>query len=107
MRPVVALLACLSITALSPVFADPPAASSTAPAAASPAPAAQPAIDPDLQHFLDEGYKPEMRGGKEVYCHKVTEIGTRVGSKTICGTIAELKAREQRTQNDVHQSQGR
>jgi len=99
MRPVVALLACLSFAALTPVFADPPAASSTTPAD-------QPAVDPDVQHFLDEGYKPEMRGGKQVYCHKVTDIGTRVGTKTICGSIEELRAREQRTQNDVHQSQG-
>ncbi|HLJ37218.1 MAG TPA: hypothetical protein VKT54_02285 [Steroidobacteraceae bacterium] len=107
MRPITALLACLSALALAPVLADPPAATTTTTSATTTttAPAEKPAVNADVEHFLAEGYKPETRGGKQVYCRKQTEIGTRIGGKTVCGTIEELRVREQRAQNDMQQSQ--
>lgn len=113
MRPVAALLACVSAAALATALADPPAASTTTTATtttsstAAPAPAAdKPAVNPDVEHFLAEGYKPETRGGHEVYCRKENQIGTRVGAKTVCSSIEELRVKEERAKDSVHQSQG-
>jgi hypothetical protein len=100
-RPFVVLLACLSTAALSSALADPPA-----PTSPTTAPAADKPSDADVQHFLAEGYKPETRGGHEVYCRKESTIGSRVTEKKVCGTIEELRVKEARAQSDVHQSQG-
>ena len=97
MRPVAGLLACLCGATLTSALANPPPSTT---------PADKPAVDADVQHFLAEGYKPEMRGGKEVYCRKETEIGTRLGGKTVCDTLEHLRVKEQQAQNNVHQSQG-
>jgi hypothetical protein len=130
MRFVVGLLACLSAGALTSALADPPAdqpatapaaaaAAPTAPAAsaapASPAaaatatpaaaPAARPAIDFDTQHFVANGYKPEMRHGEQVYCKRETALGSRVNAVKTCGTIAELKLMEQRTKQGLQDTQ--
>lgn len=97
MRSAVALFALLSVVALATALADP------APAKATPA-ADKPAADPDVAHFLAEGYKPETRGGRQVYCKKQGDIGSRITAKTICATIEELRVREQNMQKDVQQS---
>lgn len=101
LRPVVALLASLSVAALTPALADPPA-----PTSPTTAPAGEKPSDADVQHFLAEGYKPETRGGREVYCRKESTIGSRVTEKKVCATIDELRVKEARAQSDVHQSQG-
>lgn len=109
MRPVVALLACLSAGALAPALADPPAATSTTPPATpATAPAPKPADDEDVKHFVAEGYKPEKRGGQQVYCRKETKLGSHFPTTT-CATIEQLKLQEQQAKDSlqqVQQSQG-
>ncbi|MDE2136543.1 MAG: hypothetical protein KGJ68_03840 [Gammaproteobacteria bacterium] len=113
MRIVVGLLACLSATALSAAFADPPAASS--PTAASPAAApastastpaaAKPADEADVRHLLAEGYKPEMHHGEEVYCRKDGVLGSRLSTVKTCGTVKELKLLEDEAKRSVQDTQ--
>ena len=128
MRIAVGLLAVLSAGALTSALADPPTdaqsapaaatapaapAASTAPAtatdtaAAKTAPPEKPAVDPDVMHFMQEGYKPEMRHGQELYCKKEVVLGSRLNAQKTCGTIAELRLLERRTRLDVEQSQQR
>jgi len=48
-----------------------------------------------------------MRHGQEVYCRRETALGSRLTPVKTCGTIEELRAMEQRTRNDMEQSQHR
>jgi hypothetical protein len=135
MRIAVALLACLGASALTSALADPqteaqsgPEQSSApaAPAPAAPAPAAaasssdaaaasaapatkaataKPELDKDTQHFLAEGYKPEMRGGEQIYCRRETALGSRLTPVKNCGTIEQLKLAEQQTKSGVYDAQ--
>jgi hypothetical protein len=125
MRIAVGLLAVLSAGALTSALADPPTEAQSAPAAATaqPAPAASTApataaddaaaraaaakaeLDRDTQHFLAEGYKPEMHGGEQVYCKKETALGSRLAPLKNCGTIEELKLSEQQTRNGLRDTQ--
>ena len=123
MRIAVGLLACLGTCALTSALADPQTeaaqAATAAPAASAPtAPAAAPntaasaqaaaakvEIDKDTQHFLAEGYKPEMHGGEQVYCHKETALGSRLAPVKNCGTIEQLKLNEQKTKSGVYDAQ--
>jgi outer membrane receptor protein involved in Fe transport len=126
MRIAAGLLASLAAGAVTIALADPPteatpaapaaqaapaaAATAAAPAAAAvpaaPAtPAAKPEIDKDTRHFLAEGYKPEMRGGEQVYCRKETALGSRLAPVKNCGTIEQLKVNEQRSQVGVADAQ--
>ena len=127
MRIAVGLLAALSAGALASALADPPTDAQSAPAAATtvqaaPDASAAPAIatateaaaakaaakaelDRDTQHFLAEGYKPEMRGGEQVYCRKETALGSRLAPVKNCGTIEQLKLSEQQTQNGLRDTQ--
>lgn len=88
--------------------------SATSPGAAAPAPAAPagtPApdqtvlikaqLDRDTQHFLAEGYKPEMRNGEQIYCKKETALGSRLTPLKRCGTIEQLKLSEQAAKANV------
>jgi hypothetical protein len=134
MRFVVGLLALAGAVNLA-LAEDPPAAPATAPAApaasapsaaaapaaaaaaTTPASAAQsatasaaaakPAVDKDIQHFTQEGFKPEMRGGQEIYCRKELAIGSRLAPQKTCGTIEELKVMERQTRSDMEQAQQR
>jgi len=131
MRFAVGLLACLGAGALTSALADPQveaqsappqtsaaaapapaaaavssAASGAAPANAAPAaPAAKVELDKDTQHFLAEGYKPEMRGGEQLYCRKETALGSRLAPVKNCGTIEQLKLAEQKTKAGVYDAQ--
>jgi len=128
MRIAVVLLACLAAGALTSAFADPQtepqAAPAASPAPSAPAPAAVPAtsapdataaaaqaaaakaeIDSDTQHFLAEGYKPEMHGGEQIFCRKETALGSRLAPVKNCGTIEQLKLNEQKTTNGVRDTQ--
>jgi hypothetical protein len=127
MRIAVVLLACLAAGALTSAFADPQNEAQVAPAASpapsAPAPAAVPAtsapdatataqvaaakaeIDRDTQHFLAEGYKPEMHGGEQIFCRKETALGSRLAPVKNCGTIEQLKLNEQKTTNGVRDTQ--
>lgn len=134
MRLVVGLLACAGAVNLA--FANDPPAAPAAPAASTPATAtapassaaattapataasaanaaqtaaaaAKPEVDKDIQHFTQQGYKPEMRHGQEVYCRKETVIGSRLASQKICGTIDELKMMEMQSRSNMEQAQQR
>jgi len=125
MRIAVALLACLGAGALTSAFADPqseakpaasaaqsaPAPAATAAPAATPAPdaaaaaAAKAGLDVDTRHFLALGYKPEMRGGEQVYCRKETALGSRLAPVKNCGSIEQLKLAEERAKSGVFDAQ--
>lgn len=74
-------------------------------AAAAKAAAAQAELDNDTKHFLAEGYKPEMRGGEQVYCKKETALGSRLAPVKNCGTIEQLRLAEQKTKSGVFDAQ--
>ncbi|HXB17563.1 MAG TPA: hypothetical protein VNV40_01900 [Steroidobacteraceae bacterium] len=87
-----------------------PAAAATPDAAAAAQAAAKAAaekaeIDRDTQHFLAEGYKPEMHGGEQVYCRRETALGSRLAPVKNCGTIEQLKLSEQETKNGLRDTQ--
>jgi len=132
MRFAVGLLACLGAGALTSALADPQVEAQSAPqqtsAAAAPAPAApaaraaeaasvasakapatpaaaKPELDKDTQHFLAEGYKPEMRAGEQIYCRRETALGSRLTPVKNCGTIEQLKLAEQQTKSGVFDAQ--
>jgi hypothetical protein len=127
MRIAAGLLASLAAGAVTIALADPPteaapaaapaeqaapaaaataAAPAAAPAPAAPAtPAAKPEIDKDTQHFVAEGYKPEMHGGEQVYCRKETALGSRLAPVKNCGTLEQLKLNEKRSQAGVADAQ--
>jgi outer membrane receptor protein involved in Fe transport len=128
MRIAAGLLASLAASAVTIALADPPTeanpaatpAQQTTPAAATPTaaapaaaatpaapttPAAKPEIDKDTQHFVAEGYKPEMHGGEQVYCRKETALGSRLAPVKNCGTIEQLKISEKRSQAGVADAQ--
>ena len=120
MRIAVGLLAALSAGALTSALADPsigtqsaPAATTaqaapaaeTAPAASTVPAAATDAVAKATQHFLAEGYKPEMRRGEMVYCRKETALGSRLAPVKNCGTIEQLKLSEQQTRNGLREAQ--
>jgi len=127
MRIAVGLLACLAASAVTTALADPaseaaspapaapaaqaaaatasaPAPSATAAAAAAPA-AAKPELDKDTQHFLAEGFKPEMHHGEQVYCRKNAALGSRVNQVKTCGTIEQLKVNEREAKSNVSDMQ--
>ena len=119
MRFVVGLLVCGCTVNLA-LAEDPPSAPAAAPAAtaapAAPATPAPPAnttvnitakaeLDRDIQHFTQEGYKPEMRGGQEVYCRRETALGSRLTPVKNCGTLEQLKMIEKTAKAGVEQSQ--
>lgn len=131
MRSVVGLLTCAALVQLA--LADPPAdvpsaspaagaqqapAASTSekatPGAAQSAPPAAVASaqkpteapsDEDTRHFLAMGYRPEMRGHEQIYCHKETVLGSRITWIKHCGTITELKLEEQQARSSVEAGQ--
>lgn len=125
MRIAAGLLACLAAGVLGSALADPstdtapatPAAPNAAPAAAATpdataaaqaaakAAAEKAEVDRDTQHFLAEGYKPEMRGGEQVYCRRETALGSRLAPVKNCGTIEQLKLSEQETKNGLRDTQ--
>jgi hypothetical protein len=135
MRIAVGLLAALGAGALTSALADPPTeaapattAAPAAPAPAAPAPAAATAaapataapaetaaadqtvlikaqLDRDTQHFLAEGYKPEIRHGEQFYCRKETALGSRLSTVKTCGTIEQLKLNEQEAKTNVSDMQ--
>ena len=118
MRIAVGLLAVLSAGALTLALADPPtdAAAATTAASTAPAPAAaidataqaaaaKAEIDKDTRHFLAEGYKPEMRGGEQIYCKRETALGSRLTPVKNCGTIEQLRLAEQNTKAGVFDAQ--
>jgi hypothetical protein len=114
MRFAVAVLVCLGAGAMTLALADPPTPAppqSAAPAAASspsasppatpaasatqtPAPAAKPAVDPEEQRLMAQGYRPKMRHGQKVFCRTEPELGSRLGGQEVCATVAEHKARQ-------------
>jgi hypothetical protein len=118
MRLAVAMLACLGVGSIAlsdtPPPTPPAAAASTltpaSPAApepektAAPPPAAAPtgespkpaaATDPRVKQLLAKGYRPETRNGEKVYCKSEGELGSRIATKKVCGTVDEWQSREQ------------
>jgi hypothetical protein len=116
MRFVVSVLALVSVGGVSSVLADPPAeapaptstaaaapAAAVAPAAASAA--AAPAQDPLEKHFLAEGYRVEMRGGKKMFCRREELLGSHLGGQKVCSTGEQLKANEAQAKELVERTQ--
>ena len=133
MRIAVGLLAWLTASGPTSALADPPtqaaaAATTTQAAPAAPAPptsaatpnpeseaaakqvanqeaVAKAELDKDTQHFLAEGYRPEMRRGDQIYCRKETALGSRLSPVKNCGTIEQLKLAEQKSKSGVYDAQ--
>ena len=66
---------------------------------------AKPAIDPEEKRLLAQGYKAQMRNGEKVFCRREEQMGTRLGGRLICGTIADLKAAQEQTREEVERRQ--
>ena len=133
MRTTSIALACVAAGAISLALADPsnttqpqgtttpratepaaqpqPAAPSAAQSAAAStrAPAATrttaPAVDQEERHFIAMGYKPKVRNGVKVFCRYEDELGSRLARKERCGTLADLKAAEAATVEDMERRQ--
>ncbi len=115
MRVIVGTLACLGAVNVMVALANPPApspqpsaaapVSSTpaAPAAAAPAPAqtTAAAVDPDEKRLIGMGYRLKIRTGERVFCHLEEELGSRLGGREICGTVADIKAAQAATHDDA------
>jgi hypothetical protein len=86
--------------------AEPGAASRDA-AAAARAAAAKAALDKDARHFLALGYRPEMRGGEQIYCRKETALGSRLTQVKNCATLAQLRLSEQEAKSNLSNVQRR
>ncbi len=121
MRLAVGVLACLGAGAMTLALADPsspappqpaaPASSSASPPATpaasatqTPAPA-KPAVDPEEQRLVAQGYRPKMRHGQKVFCRTEPELGSRLGGQEICATVAELKAHQTAVREELEREQ--
>ena len=97
-------------TPATPAQAAAPDAAAASQAAASQAEAAKAAaakvqLDKETQHFVAQGYRPEIRGGEQVYCKKETALGSRLSPVKYCGTIEELRLAEDRAKQGVSNAQ--
>jgi len=112
MRVVVAIFAFIGAGALA--VADPPSqtptqSAATATSAATPAAPATPAasapqvtpaaIDPREKMLKAKGYHVETRNGEKYYCRSEEVMGSRVGGRKYCGTVADVADREQRSKD--------
>ena len=50
-----------------------------------------------------KGYRLEMRHGEKFYCRNEEVLGSRVGGRKVCGTVADLQDRE-RLSRDMAES---
>ena len=127
MRFAATVLACLGAGAVTVALADPsspapqrPAAASSSSATAPPATAppattpssatqtpapAKPAVDPEEKRLIAQGYRAKMRHGEKVFCRTEPELGSRLGGKEICGTVADLKAQQASTREEIQREQ--
>ena len=127
MRFAATVLACLGAGAVTVALADPsspapqqPAAASSSSATAPPATAppattpssatqtpapAKPAVDPEEKRLIAQGYRAKMRHGEKVFCRTEPELGSRLGGKEICGTVADLKAQQASTREEIQRQQ--
>ena len=46
-----------------------------------------------------------MRHGEKVFCRTEPELGSRLGGKEICGTVADLKAQQASTREEIQRQQ--
>jgi hypothetical protein len=77
-----------------------PAPSATAPTAAASAPhETTAAIDPREKMLKAKGYHVETRNGEKYYCRSEEVMGSRVGGRKYCGTVADVADREQRSKD--------
>ena len=129
MRFAATVLACLGAGAVTVALADPsspapqqPAAASSSSATAPPATVqtatapsvtsatqasapAKPEVDPEEKRLLAQGYRAKMRHGQKVFCRTEPELGSRLGGKEICGTVADLKALQASTREEIQREQ--
>jgi hypothetical protein len=101
MRLVVGMLAILGAGALALADAPSPTPTQSATTTATPpAPAASPAhettaaMDPREKILRSKGYRLEVRHGEKMYCRNEEVLGSRLGGKKVCGTVADLEERE-------------
>jgi hypothetical protein len=84
-------------------------ATSASHAAAPAAEAASPAADTEKvnaeeKQLAANGYKPEMHNGTKLWCRRVQDVGSRLGShQKECGTADELTLRQQEAQRQFQQ----
>ena len=107
MRFAATVLACLGVGAASGALGDPPASPpTTTPSSATQTPApAKPAVDPEEKRLIAQGYRAKMRHGEKVFCRTEPELGSRLGGKEICGTVADLKAQQASTREEIQRQQ--
>ena len=117
MRFAATVLACLGVGAAFGALGDPPASQSatappaTAPPATTPSSATQasapakPEVDPEEKRLLAQGYRAKMRHGQKVFCRTEPELGSRLGGQEICGTVADLKAQQASTREEIQRQQ--
>lgn len=103
--PVLAGLVLLIVGAASGAPAEPPAPPPVQHAAEPAAAAPPPAIDPEEKRLIAQGYKAQMRNGEKVFCRREEQLGTRLSGRLICGTIADLKAAQEQTREEVERRQ--
>jgi hypothetical protein len=79
-------------------------AAKVASAAAAPAAKAAPTLDAQEKQLLDAGYTPEMHNGTKLWCRRVQELGSRLGSRQKeCGTADELALHQRQAQEQFQQ----
>jgi hypothetical protein len=91
-----------SATTAAPAAPIAPSPSAKQPAAPT---AAAPALSPDEQRLLNEGYKPQMRNGQKVYCRREAELGSRIADVQHCGSVTQLKDTAQNGRDYVEKAQ--
>src|SRR5207244_13503584 len=95
--------AASSSSATAPPATAPPA---TTPSSATQTPApAKPAVDPEEKRLIAQGYRAKMRHGEKVFCRTEPELGSRLGGKGVCGTVADLKAQQASTREEIQREQ--
>jgi hypothetical protein len=62
-------------------------------------------LSKDERGLIAAGYKVRIRGGQKQFCKTDTEIGSRLNTKTICGTVDELIQSEGDRQDQIRRIQ--
>jgi hypothetical protein len=47
------------------------------------------------------GYKLRLRNGERVFCRREEELGTRLGSREICGSAKDILARQTASRQEM------
>ena len=114
------MLACATLGGLSSVQADPPAVPPSTQAAESSTPAAVPGVPASTaapaasnasieevaiiaRRMRADGYREEMHQGVKQWCREEVRLGSRLSSRKVCATPAQLDQIARDTQNQLKQ----